>query len=119
MTQKDKEDFAINNICRFCEKRKVSDKVRGHCHLTSKNHGPANSICNINVTQQQSNNIPFILHNPSNYDCHMFFKRLVDLKSNKVEYNFPEIFLNPMKNTFQQVIVEIDSLTVIDSYQVV
>ena len=32
MTQEDEEDFRNNNICRFCEKEILSDKVRDHCH---------------------------------------------------------------------------------------
>ena len=80
MTEEDEEDFRNNNICRFCEKNIDYDKVRDHCHLTGKYKGPAHSICNINVTEDQSNFIPFIFHNFSNYDCHMFFKKLVDKK---------------------------------------
>ena len=78
MTQEDEEDFRNNNICRFCEKEILSDKVRDHCHLTGNYRGPAHNTCNINVTQKQSNFILFIFHNFSNYDCHMFFKKLVD-----------------------------------------
>ena len=74
MTQKDEEDYRNNNICRFCEKEILSDKVRDHCHLTGNYRGPAHSKCNINVTQKQSNFIPFIFHNFSNYDCHIFLK---------------------------------------------
>ena len=62
MTQEDNKDFENNNICRFFEKEIVSDKVRDHCHLTGKHRGPAHSICNTNVTQQQSNVISFIFH---------------------------------------------------------
>ena len=80
MTEENEEDYRINNICRFCEKNIESDKVRDHCHLTGKYRGPVHSICNNNVTQDQSNFIPFIFHNFSNYDCHMFFKKLVDKK---------------------------------------
>ena len=80
MTNVDVEDYKNNNICRFCEKEILSDKVRDHCHLTGKYRGPAHNTCNINVTQKQSNFIPFIFHNFSNYDCHMFFKKLVDKK---------------------------------------
>ena len=72
MTKKDEEDFRNNNICRFCEKNIDCNKVRDHCHLTGKYRGPAHSKCNINVTQDQSNFIPFIFHNFSNYGCHMF-----------------------------------------------
>ena len=56
--------------------KKISDKVRDHCHLTGEIRGPAYNICNINVTQQQSNIIPLVFHNFSNYDCHKFFKKI-------------------------------------------
>ena len=36
MTEKDERDFKNNNSCRFCEKNIESNKVRDHCHLTSK-----------------------------------------------------------------------------------
>ena len=85
MTQEGKEDFDNIFICRFCEKEKNSDKVRDHCHLTGKFRGPAHSICNVNVTQQQTNIIQFIFHNCSNYHCHVFFKRLVDVKKDRVK----------------------------------
>ena len=80
MTEENEEDYRINIICRFCEKNIESDKVRDHCHLSGKYRGPAHSICNFNVTQDQSNFITFIFHNISIYDCHMFFKKLVDKK---------------------------------------
>ena len=87
LTQKDEEDYK-NNISRFCEKEIITEKVRDHCHLTGKYRGPAHSKCNINVTQKQSKFIPFIFHNFSNYDCHMFFKKLVDKKKDKVDFDF-------------------------------
>ena len=87
MTEKDEKDFKTNNVCRFWEKNIESDKVRDHCHLTGKNRGPAPSECIINVTQDQSNFIPFIFHNFSNCDCHMFFKKLVDRKNDKVKFD--------------------------------
>ena len=86
MKDEDEEDFKNNNICRFCEKFIESDKVRDHCHLTGKYRGPAHSKCNINVTQKQSNFIPFLFHDFSNYDCHMFFKKLVDRKKNQIDF---------------------------------
>ena len=87
MTEEDEEDFRNDNICRFCEKNIESDKVRDHCHLTGTYRGPSHSKCNINVTQDQSNFIPFIFHNFSNYDSHMFFKKLVDKKNDKVKFD--------------------------------
>ena len=87
MADEDDEKYRNNNICRFCEKFIESDKVRDHCHLTGDYRGPAHSKCNINVTQKQINFIPFIFHNFSNYDCHMFFKKLVDKKKDKVDFD--------------------------------
>ena len=78
MTEKNEEDFKNNNNCRFCENEILSDKVRDHCHLTGKYTRPAHKICNINVTQKQSDFVPFIFHNISDYDSQIFFKRLVD-----------------------------------------
>ena len=85
MAEEKEEDYRNNNICRFREKNIESDKVRDHCHLTGNYRGPAHNICYINVTQDQSNFIPFLVHNFSIYDCHMFFKRLIDEKNDKVK----------------------------------
>ena len=86
MTDENEDDYRNDNICRFCETFIESDKIRDHCHLTGSYRGPAHSKCNINVSQKQSNFIPFIFHNFSNYDCHMFFKKLVDQKNDKVKF---------------------------------
>ena len=87
MTQEDELDYRNNNICQICEKEIIDNKVRDHCHLTGKYRRPAHNICNINVTQDKSNFIPFLIHNFSNYDCHMFFKKLVDKKNDKVKFD--------------------------------
>ena len=58
-TEEDEQDYRKNKICRFCEKNIGADKVRDHCHLTGNYRGSAHSKCNINVTQKQSNFIPF------------------------------------------------------------
>ena len=73
------------------EKKIESDKVRDHCHLTGKYRGPAHKICNINVTQKQTSFITLIFHISSNYDCHMCFKNLVDLKNDEAKFdNIPK-----------------------------
>ena len=77
MTEEDEEKFENDNICRFCDKEILSDKVRDHCLLTDKYRGPGRGKSNINVTQQQSKFIPFIFHKFSNYDCHIIFRKLV------------------------------------------
>ena len=73
MTKIDEENYRNNNICRFCEENIESDKVRDHCHLTSKYRGPAHKTCNINATQKQSNFTPCPFHKFSNFDGHLFF----------------------------------------------
>ena len=85
MTKEDEEDYRNKNICQFCEKESLSDKVRDHCHLIGKYRGPAHNVCDINVKQKDSKFLTFAIHNFSNYDCHMFFKRLVDLKNDKIK----------------------------------
>ena len=85
MTKENEEDYGNKDICRFCERDIESEKVRDHCHLTDGFRGPAHSKCNFNVTQDQSNFIPFIFHNFIHYGCHMFFKKLVDKKNDKVK----------------------------------
>ena len=52
MTKENEEDFKNNNICRFCEKEILSEKVRDHCHLTGKYRGPSHNVCNINVNRK-------------------------------------------------------------------
>ena len=111
MTEENEEDYRTNNVCRFCEKNFESDKVRDHCHLTGYYRGPAHSKCNINVTQDQSNFIPFIFHNFSNYDCHMFFKKLVDRKNDKVKFD-----IIPKTNE-EYISVTYGSIRSIDSYR--
>ena len=111
MTKENEEDFKNNNICRFCEKEILSDKVRDHCHLTGKYRGPAHNTCNINVKQKDSNFIPFAFHNFSNYDCHMFFKKLVDLKKDKVKFK-----IIPKTNE-EYIAVKYGCIRFIDSYR--
>ena len=93
------------NSCRFSEKNYEFHKIRDQCQLTDKYRSPAHSNCNIDATQDQSNIIPFIIHNYSNYDCHLFFKKLVDKKKDKVKF---KIFLKQVKNIFQSVKVVLD-----------
>ena len=105
------EDFENNNSCRFCEKNIEFDKVRDHCHLTGKYREPAHNVCNINIKQKDSNFIPFAFHNFSNYDCHMFFKRLVDLKKDKVKFK-----IIPKTNE-EYIAVKNGCIRFIDSYR--
>ena len=83
MTEEGEERFRKNDNYRFCEKNFEQDEVIDHYHLTGKYGGPAHRKSNIDVTLKQSIFIPFLFHNFSNYDCHMFFKKLIDKKMTK------------------------------------
>ena len=111
ITQEDEEDYRNNNICRFCEKNCESDKVRDHCHLTGKYRDPSHNVCNKNVKQKDSNFIPFAFHNFSNYGCHMFLKKLVDLKKVKVKFK-----IIPKTNE-EYIAVKYGCIRFIDSYR--
>ena len=73
MSQEEVEHYRETDICRFCEKNTESVKVRFHCHLIVKYNGSAYNKCKIKVEQKQSKFTPFVIHNLSNYDCHLFF----------------------------------------------
>ena len=88
-----------------------NDKVRDHCHLTGDYRVPAHSKCNINVTQKQSNFIPFKIHIFSNNDCHIFFKKLLDKKNDKVKFD------NIPKTNEEYISVTYGCITFIDSYR--
>ena len=92
-------------------KKIESDKIRDHCRLIGRYRGPAHSFCKVNVTQKQSNFIAFIFHNFSNYDCHMFFKKLVVEKNDKVKFD-----IIPKKNE-ENISVTIGCIRFIDSYR--
>ena len=70
VTQEDAEHYRNIYCCRFCEKNIKVDKVRYHCYLTSKYRGLADSKCNINVTEEESNFVPLVFHNFNNIVCH-------------------------------------------------
>ena len=112
MTEENEEDIK-KNICRFCEKEILSDKVRDHCHSTGKYkyRGPAHSKRITNVTQYKINIIPFILNDFSNYDCHLFFKKLVDKKNDKVKFK-----IIPKRNE-EHISVSYGCIRFIDAYR--
>ena len=115
MTEKDQKDFRNNKICRIFEKESVDNKVRDHCNLTLKCRGPAHNTCNLNVKQKDSNFIPFIFDNFSNYDCHMFFKKLVDKKNGKVEFEIIPKTNEKYKSKTNGCIIFIDSYRFLSS----
>ena len=74
------------NTCWICKKRIDNDgeKVRDHCHITSKFRGAAHWSCNINF--QLTEKVPVICHNLKGYDSHLIFSELnkFDVKINVI-----------------------------------
>ena len=80
MTEEEENLFQQSNTCWIC-KRLIDDdddeKVRDHCHITSKFRGAALWNCNINF--QLTKKVPVIFHNLKGYDSHLIFLNLTNL----------------------------------------
>ena len=85
-TEVDEKDYRNIFIYFFCEKEYICDKIRDQCQLTEEYRGPAHSKSNINVKQSQNIFIPITFHSFFNYDCHLFFKKLVE-KNDKAKFD--------------------------------
>ena len=68
--------FQQSNSCWICKKfiNHDDEKVRDHCHITSKFRGATHWDCKINF--QLTKNVPVIFHNLKNYDSHLIFSVL-------------------------------------------
>ena len=82
MSEKEEEEFQSNNICWICEKLidDEDEKVRDHCHLTSKLRDAAHWSCKYNS-------------NLRGYDSHLIFD---ELKNFDVKI---DVIPNRLKNT--------------------
>ena len=76
MNEEEEYLFQQSNNCWICKKLIDNDdeKVRDHCHITSKFRGAAHWDCNINF--QLTKKIPVIFHNLKGYDSHLIFSVL-------------------------------------------
>ena len=70
MTEEEEHLFQQSNNCWICKKLIDNDdeKLRDHCHITSKFRGAAHWDCNINF--QLTKKIPVKFHNLKGYDSH-------------------------------------------------
>ena len=111
MTQEDEEDFKNSKVCWFCELPSNGNVVSDHCLLTGRYRGAAHEVCNINMKHEQSNFLTFMFHNFSNYDCHLFFKTLVDKKPNNIPLHFIP------KTNEENISISYGCIRFIDSYR--
>ena len=77
LTKKENKLHKMQKLCYVCRKKfnnKTWWKVRDLDHYTRKYSGASHVICNLRY--KNSNEIPLILHNGSNYDYHLIIKEL-------------------------------------------
>ena len=74
MLEEDENNYQNSEICWICNQEIIKDKVRDHCHITSKFRGPAHKECNSKLKIPRK--IPIIFHNLEGYDGHLIFKDL-------------------------------------------
>jgi len=76
--EKEQKQYNESDRCHICGKggfdTKDKRKVRDHCHFTEKFRGAAHSKCNLQYRRPKF--IPIIFHGRSNYDSHLFIKKL-------------------------------------------
>ena len=70
----EKERFEKETKCWICNEEFNDDKVRDHCHFTSRYRGAAHNSCNLNYKKPKFT--PVVFHNLSGYDSHLFIKNL-------------------------------------------
>ena len=79
-TEQDKRNYDKATKCHICGKDgfvegdEKKNKVRDHCHLTNRFRGAAHAECNCNYRIPKF--IPVVFHNLSNYDAHLFIKKM-------------------------------------------
>ena len=73
MSEEQEHLFQQNNSCWICKKliNDDNEKVRDHCHITSKFSRAAYQSYNLNF--QLTKRIPVIFHNLKGYDSHLIF----------------------------------------------
>ena len=79
LTMEEKVHYNKQKVCYICKKEfdnndKKQQKVRDHCHYTSKYRGAAHNICNLRYKVPKE--IPVVFHNGSTYDYHFIIKEL-------------------------------------------
>ena len=71
-TAVEEEIYNSSTSCHICGGQLGEDKVRDHCHLTSKFGGAAHNECNLRYRVPRFIPVFFL----SRYDAHLFIKKL-------------------------------------------
>ena len=106
--------------CWLCEKEfKLKDVnenpiVKHHCHLTGRFRGLAHNSCNLKTRKAHTSFVPFLFHNFSGYDCHLFFEKLVNMATKKNKLIENDILAKSSENCIS---VKIGCLKFLDGYR--
>ena len=99
MSEEEEHLLQKSDSCWVCKKliNHDDEKVRNHCHITSKFRGAAHQSCNLNF--QRTKRIPVIFHNWKGCDSHLIFSVLhkFNLKINVIPNGLEKymtLFLN-------------------------
>ena len=113
MSEEEEHLFQHSNSCWICKKiiNDDDEKVRDHCHITSKFRGALHQTCNLNF--QLTKRIPVIFHNQKGYDSNLIFSvfHKFNLKINVI----PNGLEKYMAFVFNKNLVFIDSMQFMNS----
>ena len=105
MSEEEEHLFQQSNSCWIYKELIYNDeeKVRNHCHITSKFRGAAHWDCNINF--QLSKKVSVVFHNLRGYDSHLIFSKLnkFNLKINVIPNGLEKcmaFFLNRKRSIY-------------------
>ena len=84
MTMHDKMTYDNSTLRHICDEELGKDRVRDHCHLTSKFRGGAHEICNLKYKIPMF--FPVVFHNLSGHDSHLFIKTLGNNKGDIIVF---------------------------------
>ena len=76
LTNEQWREFNKATKCHICFKefQELNPKVRDYCHYTGQYRGPAHRNCNLRYKIPSF--IPIVFHNLSEYDAHLFIRKL-------------------------------------------
>ena len=81
MTDQEDESFNFASDCYACGLELGDDRVRDHCHLTSRYRVAAHTKCNLRMKTPTF--VPVLFHNLEGYDSHLFIKS-IELSEGKI-----------------------------------
>ncbi|XP_047035542.1 uncharacterized protein LOC124641502 isoform X1 [Helicoverpa zea] len=116
LSENQRNNYDMANICHICEQPLLGDKVLDHDHITGEYRGAAHTHCNL--TYKVCPFIPVVFHNLSGYDSHIFIKELTNYEGDiKVIPKSKEKYMSITKNIYYEKLSRHIQIKFIDSFQ--